>query len=198
MDKPAQEVIEVRVGELRQLWDSVDPAPFRERDLDTKVERFIVEWAREVAPDVPVSLRVCIDDPHAPVFEDDVVRDSVHQYFVYRAASTRHQLRQLLHVGRTSLVIGLVALSALTGLSELVAHRMKNTFGEVLQQGLSIGGWVAMWRPVEIFLYEWWPIRREEKLYKRLSVMPVHVDWSSQRVDQAATTDTALDDILGS
>jgi hypothetical protein len=184
LDKPEKEVIEVRVGELRQFWDSIDPSPFRERDLDPKVERYIVEWAREVAPHVPLSLRVCIDSPVAPVFDDNVVSDSVHQYFAYRATSTRRELRQLLHLGRTSLLIGLLALSALTGLSELVAHEMKNTFGEVLQQGLLIGGWVAMWRPLEIFLYDWWPIRREEKLYERLSTMPVDADWSSKRTGQ--------------
>ena len=38
-----------------------------------------------------------------------------------------------------------------------------------------IGGWVALWRPLEIFLYEWWPIRNEARLYDRLSVMPVRV-----------------------
>jgi hypothetical protein len=40
---------------------------------------------------------------------------------------------------------------------------------------LVIGGWVAMWRPLEIFLYDWWPIRDERQLYERLSVMPVRV-----------------------
>ena len=25
-----------------------------------------------------------------------------------------------------------------------------------------IGGWVALWRPLEIFLYDWWPIRRKQ------------------------------------
>ena len=39
----------------------------------------------------------------------------------------------------------------------------------------SIGGWVAMWRPIEVFLYDWWPIRREARLYDRLAVMPVRI-----------------------
>ena len=39
--------LDVHVGELRQLFNSLDPAPFRERDLDPDAERFIVEWGRE-------------------------------------------------------------------------------------------------------------------------------------------------------
>ena len=40
-------VIEVRVGEVRQLFNAIDPSPFRERDLDPRAEEFIVEWARD-------------------------------------------------------------------------------------------------------------------------------------------------------
>jgi hypothetical protein len=34
---------------------------------------------------------------------------------------------------------------------------------------LTIGGWVAMWRPMQIFLYDWWPLQKQISLYKRLS-----------------------------
>jgi hypothetical protein len=47
--------------------------------------------------------------------------------------------------------------------------------GALIRETLVIGGWVAMWRPLEIFLYDWWPIRAERQLYERLSVMPVRV-----------------------
>jgi hypothetical protein len=179
-----EEVIEVRVGELRQFFDSIDPAPFRERDLDAKVERFVVEWAREVPRDVPLSLRVCIDAPAAAGIDDRVVSDAVHQHFSYRAMSTRRQLKHLFSVGRGSLLIGLIALAGLTGLSQFVAHRLNSGFGEILREGLSIGGWVAMWRPIEIFLYDWWPIRREARLYDRLSAMPVKVEWDSKHTSR--------------
>jgi len=44
-----------------------------------------------------------------------------------------------------------------------------------LRESLLIGGWVAMWRPLEVFLYDWWPIRLEARLYDRLSAMPVRI-----------------------
>ena len=39
--------IELRLKELNQLFDSFDPAPFHEKDLDQDAEEFIVSWARE-------------------------------------------------------------------------------------------------------------------------------------------------------
>ena len=41
-------VIEVRVQEIAQLFNSLDPSPFRERDLDDDAEDFIVTWAQEL------------------------------------------------------------------------------------------------------------------------------------------------------
>jgi hypothetical protein len=38
-----------------------------------------------------------------------------------------------------------------------------------------IAGWVAMWRPLQIFLYDWWPLRRRNRVFGKLSAMPVLV-----------------------
>ena len=34
-----------------------------------------------------------------------------------------------------------------------------------------------MWRPLEVFLYDWWPIRAEGRLLQRLSTMPVRIEY---------------------
>ena len=47
-----------------------------------------------------------------------------------------------------------------------------------LRESLLIGGWVAMWRPLEVFLYDWWPIRAEARLYDRLAAMPVRIQYA--------------------
>jgi len=54
-------VIEVHVGELRQLFDAIDPSPFRDRDLDPKAEEFIVGWAKDLPRDASLALVVDLD-----------------------------------------------------------------------------------------------------------------------------------------
>jgi hypothetical protein len=46
---------------------------------------------------------------------------------------------------------------------------------DVVREGLTVAGWVAMWRPMEIFLYSWWPLAGDRRLYDRLSQMRVSV-----------------------
>ena len=116
-----------------------------------------------------------------------VVRQAVHDYFVARGESTRKRLRLLFRIGRTSLLIGLVFLSASILAGDLAAAALAGTqFGAVIRESLLIGGWVAMWRPIEIFLYDWWPIRGEARLYERLSTMPVNVERHSHASEPAA------------
>jgi hypothetical protein len=45
----------------------------------------------------------------------------------------------------------------------------------VLEESLIIVGWVANWRPIEIYLYDWLPIRRRIKLFRRIAAAPVTV-----------------------
>jgi hypothetical protein len=48
--------IEVHVAELKQLFNAMDPSPFRERDLAPNADEFIVGWAREAPRDAPLAL----------------------------------------------------------------------------------------------------------------------------------------------
>lgn len=174
---PDCQVIEVHVGELNQLFNAMDPAPFRERDLDPNAEAFIVESVKELHHhERPLALVVYVDREAVTADDPAVVKDAVHQYFGNRARATRLQLRELFANGRKSLVIGLVCVAATVLASDLV-HTMfeGGRFTGVISESLVIGGWVAMWRPLEVFLYEWWPIRAEARLYTRLSEMPVRV-----------------------
>jgi hypothetical protein len=172
------EVIEVRVGELQQLYNAIDPTPFRERDLDPSVEEFIVGWTREVPRERRLGLLVRLDRPLSRSEDAVLLRESVHQYFARRGLSTRRGLRGLFRRGRLSLAIGLAALAALTGLGQLVTRWLGDVgLGAVVRESLLIGGWVAMWRPMEVFLYDWWPISAEAKLFDRLAAMPVRVEW---------------------
>jgi len=180
------EVIEIRVGELKQLFNAIDPSPFRERDLDPKAEDFIVSWARDVREDATLALLVYLDRRAGLPEEPAILRDAVHEYFSQRALATRRRLRQLFRVGRTSLVIGISCLAVSLLLGDLIASLLRGRrLGELLRESLLIGGWVAMWRPMEMFLYDWWPIRAEARLFDRLTVMPVRIVYTSDKSSEA-------------
>ena len=64
--------IELTVQEVAQLFESLDPYPFRDRDLDKDAEEFIVGWARELPGDH--TLRIVVHLPEAQARLSDFAR----------------------------------------------------------------------------------------------------------------------------
>ena len=170
------EVLDVRVDRLDQLFNAIDPAPFRGRALDPDAEAYLVARAQEYARRRPLQLRVYLGGE--PVTSDAMtaLQEAVRVHFHSRAVAKRRQIRRLLRTGRISLVIGLVFLGvALVVESSIITIAGLPSYGRVLADSLIIGGWVALWRPLEIFLYDWWPLLGEARLYDRMSTMPVEL-----------------------
>lgn len=168
--------LELRVGELRQLFNEMDPAPFRERDIDPNAETYIVEWAEETRADRRLGLVVHLARERATPESARMLRDSVDEYFRRRAVATRASLRRLFRVGRVSLAIGLAFLMVALVVGETLSGMFsKESWGSLAKESFVIGGWVALWRPLEIFLYDWWPVRAEARLYDRLGELDVRL-----------------------
>lgn len=174
--RPVREArIELRLRELAQLFDSLDPAPFHEKDLDRDAEEFIVSWAREYAPGAPLVFRLHLPRDQQRFEPERTVRDAVHNYFTYRADIAQRGVRRTLRDGRAILVVGLVFLVACMLLREFLTRVFAVEWLTVVEEGLLILGWVAMWRPIELLLYDWRPQRRMRRTYENLARMHVEV-----------------------
>lgn len=179
-------VIEVRVAELKQLFNAMDPSPFRDKDLDPRAEEFIVGWSKDLPPKATLALLVYLDRPEGLPNEVAVLREAVHEFFRQRALASRRRLRQLFRVGRISLLIGIAFLAMLSLAGDFAANRLKdNSLAEILRESFLIGGWVAMWRPLETFLYDWWPIRNEANNFDRLATMLVRISYTNAATPEA-------------
>jgi hypothetical protein len=173
-DPARSHVISVKLRDINQLFNSMDPSPFIEKDLDDKAEEFIVGWAREFPPGARLKLRVHLEQWPA---EDPkkLIRQAIHNHFAHRAQLNTLELRAMLKQGRTSLLIGLSCLAACLVIIKTLLSGEPGTWASVLRESLTIAGWVAMWRPMQIYLYDWWPLRRRGRVYAKLSQMPVEV-----------------------
>ena len=167
--------IEVRLREISQLFNSMDPSPFIDRDLDAAAEEFIVSWARELNHTRDLELVIHLTTP-PPDDHGAGTEAAVRHYFASRAEIKRRELRLLLRRGRSSMLIGLFFLAVCFGLGEIAQRALGKGWNEFVELGLHIVGWVAMWRPLEIFLYDWWPVRSDLRLLERLGRMKVRLE----------------------
>jgi hypothetical protein len=173
---PSTTEIAVRAHTIGQLFNSFDPSPFREKDLDAGVEAFLVGWVRELPHGTRFTIAVHLPPEEAARPEAAGIGEAFTHYFDYRAQVAEQELRELFRIGRRSLAIGVVALAACLVASQLVAAFVPNAVvARVLEESLIIVGWVANWRPIEIWLYDWLPIRRRIELNRRIAAAKVEV-----------------------
>lgn len=167
--------IEIRIRELSQLFNSMDPTPFHHQDLDPNAEEFILSWAHEHPREGELEILIHLTGGAPPADGEVIVGEALGNYFTYRAGHMRREFRQLMQRGRSSLMIGLGFLAVCLLVAEQIGRFDNGTFTTILRESVIIGGWVAMWRPLEIFLYDWWPLIQRQRLFEKLARAEVRI-----------------------
>ena len=167
--------LELRVRELGQLFNSMDPTPFLNKDLDPEAEAFIEAWALRFPPGMKAHITVHLAQMPAEGDPSALVTQAIHNHFNYKAERVRHELRQLMKQGRLSLLIGLLFVAVCLGAADAMGQMGTGVAFTIARESLTIVGWGAMWRPLQIFLYDWWPILGRARLYKGLGGAHVRV-----------------------
>lgn len=165
--------IDLKLREIAQLFDSRDPAPFLERDLDDNAVDYIVSAALEHSRGTPIKLVIHLPESASSNLQRDLIIDSIHNHFAYDAELVGRKLRHTLRTGQVSLIVGLLFLTGCLSLSHWLIAGMQTPSADIIREGLIILGWVAMWRPIDVFLYSWWPKLERKRTFERLSRVPI-------------------------
>lgn len=168
--------IYLTADEPRQFFDMLDPFPFGERGLDGDVAEYVCERAEEIGHDAPLAISIHLPAPMVDTPLAQSIPAAFHHHFQREVRRHGHELGKLFSLGRKTLLIGLFVL----GLCLVVGQALVNLYpdsriAEVVMEGLVILGWVANWRPMEIFLFDWWPLVKERRLYQRLADAQVSI-----------------------
>jgi len=182
MSHPPTHQLRLRVNDVAGLFNAIDARPLQHKHLDPEIEAFIENWARGLPRRSRIRLAVHLAQLPPQRDSDAVITSGVQHHFEAKAAHIRTELQHLLQEGRLSLLIGLAFLSACLLASQAIGQYAGHTGIEVMREGLAITGWVAMWRPMQLFLYDWWPLARRIRICKSLgrAVVRIHLPGSQE------------------
>jgi hypothetical protein len=172
---PQETTIEISLDKLQQLFNSLDPSPFHDRDLDHDAEEYIVGRAEEAPLHRPVNLVIHLPQDQLASADPPSLERAIHNYFAYEQEQSQRRLRLIFHDGRIALAIGIAFLFVCILIRQVAQSFGSGTASEIMSEGMLIAGWVAMWRPLDTFLYDWWPIRRRGEILGKLAKIPVVV-----------------------
>lgn len=167
--------IDLKVRFSRQLFDTRDPAPFRERDLDAAAVDYLLAAAQEIPRKRPLAIVVTVSEEPEPRLSPDVIVEAVRGHFTHEAEQVERRLREHVRRGQMILGVGLTVLVVFLTLAEFTTSLPEGPLREILREGFVITGWVAMWRPLEVLLYDWWPHIDERRRILRILEAPVSI-----------------------
>ena len=174
--KPGRAAIGVRLDSLSELFERFDPAPMPQADLAPEVADYIISRASEASSeqDFDLSFHLGAADAERGRLMDLAQR--VQTCFRVRAEQQRRHLSEVFRSGRQALAIGLAVLAVCLSLAWFIGAGAEVTsFVRLAQESLVVIGWVVIWRPAEIFLFDWIPIEQQKKLLYRLAGSTVAV-----------------------
>ncbi|WP_416194197.1 hypothetical protein [Nitrobacter sp. TKz-YC01] len=135
-----------------------------------------MSWARELPRNESIRIVIYLSDTEFKTSTLEDIGEAFSCYFTSRAVVVQHELNELFRIGRRSLGIGIAILILCLSSAHFVDGYLTDAqLKTVVRESFLILGWVANWRPLEIFLYDWWPIAQRRALYRRLAAAPVEL-----------------------
>lgn len=168
-------MIELELHTAMQLFNSFDPAPFHEKELDREAEEYIYNTVGEFPLKKPLGIFIYLPPSEADGETEHILKKAIRNHFSYKKLLTEIELKKLLQRGRRNMTIAtlflflcLLVIRLLSTLKEGLVHTM-------LSEGFTIIGWVAMWEPINVFLYGWWPVVQKRNIYRKILSMDVNI-----------------------
>ncbi len=174
--------VDVRVPSLENLFDKRDPAPFRERDIDPGLRDYLTESVEDLLSRGPPKLVFWLERP----CEVSAIEVPVRAHFEYELERHARSRSREVRLGYLALLIASALIALFIFLAQWVASSLTSTFGVAFKEVLTISGWVLLWRPVEVLIYDGLPWRRRRKVLRNLLAARFEVRQSPAASEQRA------------
>jgi len=139
-------LIEIKLSSILQLFNSFDPAPFHEKELDTDAEHYIVDTVTDFP--AKTKFRMIIYLPPELINTDRAknIIPAIHNHFQYKMLVADRKFWAHFRHGRSSMIIGLSVLAVDLITRQILFRDYPDNFGALLlADALLIFGWTSMW-----------------------------------------------------
>ncbi len=170
--------IEVRVKNPYQLFDARDPAPFRERDLDDDFVEYILSSIREFSFSTPFKIIVYVEETETKDLSKNAIQEAIHSYFAYKVDLQKKDLKTFMKRAQFFLMIGILVLVSCVGIAQSLPLSTQPGPLGILREGIVIFGWVSIWKPIELILFDWYPHYEKLRIYRKMLETSIDIHFS--------------------
>jgi hypothetical protein len=169
----------LHLASLEELLVAPDPRPlegrFEDRSgIDRLMEGLRAVYTRRLAG---IHAKLILDEPPSPETRQQVDA-ALKALALHQDARLGEQLVSVRREGLRTLGKGLLFVLACVVASVAVERMtfLPELLRTLVSGGIVIAGWVALWHPMELLLYERWPIQRDRRLYRMIAEMETTIE----------------------
>jgi hypothetical protein len=159
--------ITLRLKNVEDIFLASPASLYCKRTLNENAEEFIVEQAMALPRHAEISLKLVI--PSYEIIMENEVATAIHKHFGFCREKSERKLKHTIQLGWRSFIIGFIFLTVMFLLTKVINRFLpQGGLAITLRELLIILGWVALWRPADLLLYDWYPHKRDANLFGRL------------------------------
>ena len=104
----------------------------------------------------------------------------LNEFYQIHTTELKNDLMVMEKQSLDALIKGIPIMVAALSLNFIIEERLKDYdniryFEFIVKESMYIFGWVSMWKPIELFLYDRWPLNRKLKSYDKMILTPIQI-----------------------
>ncbi len=156
-------IIEVYIDKLLNAFNEWDSSYLEIRELNSSLIYYIERCSNDIPISQSVELRFIVSQENKE--QEEVLKEALKTNFNYQLHLVKQKLQFLYKKSAKYFAISILFL--------MMAFTMKPLFqlnlaGDLVVEGLFIGGWVFLWQSISLFSFESLEVVHKKKIFERL------------------------------
>ncbi len=161
-------IITTRVDDYSELFNYLDPAPFRRRDLDQDFLNYVNQCSEEIPLEYQVSLQIQLPGDKRDEEKEERVRRGIKSYYVHWDLAEQRKIHRSHQYSLVYAVIGLLFILSVNFIVPDMEY-----LSTLIYEGLHVGGWVFLWEAFAELAFKSRDISQNKRRIRRAADAPI-------------------------
>lgn len=168
--------IHIKLDNINELFISREINPLKQEELyETGMQEIFLTYSKNWKSN-KYKIYIHVNEDNNKYSEDEIIK-AIYKYCDYKIKIINEENNQQRIEIIKTLSSAIIILTGCLLLSNYIesSNLFKGVINHIISEGLFIGGWVSLWHPIELLLYERWNERWDKYIYEEIKKVDISI-----------------------